>query len=132
MADRNVVDARQHSGAEIRDQGRIARQIGAEIGDGVDTKREEARFFVERQLRQCEIVAAVRIAQKMLGASRHPFDRAPQPFCRNRRERVFPIGEQLGAETAADVRRDHPHPRGRDFQDVLAQHVADGVAALAG
>jgi hypothetical protein len=77
MADRNVVDARQHSGAEIGDERRVAREIGAQVGDGVDLEREETRVLVECQRRGRDVVAAVCIAQKMLAASRHPFDRPP-------------------------------------------------------
>ena len=49
----------------------------------------------------------------------------------DREQRIFAIGKQLGAEAAADVGADHPHLLDRDLQDVLAQDVAQAMAALA-
>ena len=67
----------------------------------------------------------------MIGAIGGPFDGAAQPARGDRDQRVFAIGKQLGAETAADIRTDHPHLLDRDLQHVLAQDIAQPVAALA-
>ena len=131
VRNRNVVGAGRHADAEPRDVGRIARQIGAHVGDDVELEREETSLLVDRQPRGGDIVAAVAVAEEMLGAIANPFDRAAQPFSRNRGQRIFAIRKQLGAEAAADVRRDHPHLFGRQLHHRAADDVADDMAALA-
>ncbi len=131
MRDRNVVDAGRHADAEPGNIGRVAREIGAHVGDDVEIEREEAALVVEREPRGGDIVAAVAVAEEMLGALAYPFHRPAQPLGGNRGERIFAIGKQLGAEAAADVGRHHTHAVGRDAQHVVADDVADDVAALA-
>ncbi len=69
---RNVVDAGRHAGAEERDIRRVSRQIRAHVGDQVDVEREEAPLVVERELGRGDVVAALRVAEKMLGAIGDP------------------------------------------------------------
>ena len=111
--------------------GRIGRQIGAHVGDDVELEREETSLLVDRQPRGGDIVAAVAIAEKMLGALADPFDRLGAAVRRNGGERIFAIGKQLGAEAAADIGRDHAHLFGRQFHHRAADDVADDMAALA-
>ena len=67
----------------------------------------------------------------MIGAVGGPLHRLAQFARGDRDQRVFAIGKQLGAEPAADIRADHPHLFDRDLQDVLAQDIAQPMAALA-
>jgi hypothetical protein len=71
------------------------------------------------------------VAEEMLGAVGVPLHRPLQALGRDRAKRVLAVKEDLGAEAAADVRRDHPHPRGLHLEDALGQVVAQVVAALA-
>ena len=129
--DANIVDARQHAGADIGNIRRIGRQIRAHVGDGVDLEREEAAVRVEREPRGRDVVAAVGVAEEMLGAVGDPGHRLAGQLRGDGRQRIFAIGEQLGAEAAADIGRDHPHLFGRETEHLHADDVADGVAALA-
>ena len=72
---RNVVGAGRHAHAEPGDVGRVAGQIGAHVGDDVELEREELALVVERELRGRDIVAAVAVAEEVLGAVAHPFHR---------------------------------------------------------
>ena len=78
------------------------------------------------------VVATLRIAEEMLAALGYPPHRLSQPLRRYGDQRVLAIRKELGAEAAAHVGRHHPHPVARDLEDVVAQNVADRVAALAG
>ena len=130
MGDRNVIGAGRHAGAEPGNVRRVAGQIGAHVGDDIEREREEAPLVVERQPRAGDVVAAVAVAEKMLGALANPFHRPAQPLGGNRRQRIFAIGKQLGAEAAADVGRDDAHAVGRQLEHIAADDVADDVAAL--
>ena len=68
---------------------------------------------------------------EMLGAIGDPFHRTLELLRRDRRQRIFAIRKQLGAEAAAGVRIDDPHFLRRDVEDHLAQNVADAVRPLA-
>ena len=122
---RNVVDAGRHAGAEKRNVGRISRQIRAHVGDEVDVEREEAALVVERELRRGDVVAALRVAEEMLGALGDPGHRLLELLRGERGQRVFAIDEQLGAEAAADVRRHHAHLLRRQLEH-LAQACRGG------
>ncbi len=127
----DVIEAGQHAGAAMRNVGPEGRQIRAHVADQVDIHREEFAVLGERHPRGRDIVAALRIAHEVLGAIRGPAHRLLQFARGDRQQRVFAIGKQLGAEAAADIRADHPHLLDRNLQDVLAQDVAQPVAALA-
>ena len=84
----------------------------------VDVEREEAAIAVERKLRRRDVVAALRIAEKMLAAVGDPFHRPPELPRGEGRERIFAIGKELGAEAAADIGRHHAHLVGGDLEHV--------------
>ena len=113
MAGRNVIDAGRHAGAEPRNVGRIARQIRAHVGDDVDIEREE------RPLSSSASVAVVMLSRPWLSPrkcsvrSAIQFTGLPELSRRDRGQRIFAIGEQLGAEAAADIGRDDAHLVGR-------------------
>ena len=59
---RNVVLARQERGIEIgRHRRGEGRQIGAEIGDGVNPKSQDLAALVGRHLRMGNVIAAMRV-----------------------------------------------------------------------
>ena len=88
-------------------------------------------LVVERQPRGRDVVAAVAVGEEMLGALRHPVHRLAQLLGRDGGQRIFAIGKQLGAEAAADIRRDDAHLVRRKPHHLAADDVADDVRALA-
>ena len=95
------------------------------------SRREKAARSSSASFAVGDVVAALGIAEKMLDALGDPAHRAVQPLRGQGRQRVFAIGEQLGAKAAADVRRHHAKLLRRDLENVGREHVADGMAALA-
>ncbi len=85
---------------------------------------------VERQPRRREVVAALRIAEEMLGAIRDPGHRLTQAHGGDGGQRIFAIAKQLGAEAAADIGRHHVELLPRQMENT-GQHIAHGVRALA-
>ena len=85
-------------------KGANLRKIGAEISRDVDLQPEKAPAPVERDFGAGKVVAALRIAEKMLPALADPGHRAPGDACRDGAERIFAIDEDLGAEAP------RPHP----------------------
>ena len=62
---RNVVLARQERGVEIgRHRRGEGREIGAEIGGGVNPKAKDPAVLVGRHLRMGDVVAAMRVGQE--------------------------------------------------------------------
>ena len=66
-----------------------------------------------------DVIAPVRVDEERLGAVRHPFHRPPDALGRPQRHDLFRINENLRAEAAADVGRDHA-------QLVLRRHADEG------
>ena len=93
VATRNVVDAGQHFRPDIGNEGRIARQIRAHVGQRIDIERKKAASFVERELGSGDVVTALGVGEKMLAALRNPFDRPAQALGGLRRKGVFPVGK---------------------------------------
>ena len=67
----------------------------------------------------------------MIGAVGGPFYGFAQFFRGDRDQGVFAVGKQFGAETAADIRTDHPHLLERHLQDHPADDLAQAMTALA-
>ena len=127
----DVIEPRQHAGAAMRDVGAEGREIGAHVGHQIDIHRQEFAVFGQRHPGMSDVVAALGVADEMIGAVRGPFDVLAQLLCRHRDKRIFAVRKQPRAETAADIRTDHPHLVMRDLEDVIAQDVAQPMAALA-
>ena len=87
------------------------REVGAHVGDRLDAQREEVALRVERQLGRGDVVAAVRVGEERLAALGGPLDRPADPLARPDQGDVLGVEEDLRAEAAADVGRDHPHLR---------------------
>ena len=117
---RDVVLARQQRRVEIgRDRRREGRHVGAEIGDGLDLERGDLAVVVERHFGVGDVVAAVRVGQERLRAVAGPFHRPADLLRRPQADDLFRIDEDLRAEAAADIGRDHA-------QLVLGRHADEG------
>ena len=82
-------------------------------------RREDLAFGVERHLGVGDVIAAMRVGEKRFGAIRDPFHRPADALRRPQRHDLFGIDENLRAEAAADVGRDHA-------QLVLGRHADEG------
>ena len=105
---RRRVLAGQQRRIEIgRHRRREGREIRAHVGDRVDLEREELAVLVERQLGMGDVVAAMRVGHERLAALRRPLDRPADAGHRPGHHRLFVVAEDLAAEAAAHVGRDH-------------------------
>ena len=127
----DIVEPGQHAGAAVRNVGPEGREIGAHVAHQVDVHGQELAVLGQRHLRGRDVVAALRVAHEVIGAIGGPFDGLAQLSRGDRDQRIFAIGKQLGAETAADVGTDHPHLFHRHLQHHAAQDFAQAMAALA-
>ena len=94
-------------------------------------QRQKAAIGGERQFGLFdELVAPVIVAEQRLGASRDPFDRAPDPPRRPGDDGFFGIDLALHAETAADIAGDDADAAFRDMQDLVGEGVAHAVHML--
>ena len=80
---------------------------------------ENLAVGVERHLGVGDVIAAVRVGEKRLRAVGDPFHRPADALRRPKRHDFFGIDENLRAEAAADIRRDHA-------QLVLGRHADEG------
>ena len=78
VAGGNVIDAGRQAGAEVGNIRCELREIRAHVGDEIDIEREEAMPLVERQARRGDVVAALGVAEEMLGAVGDPGHRLAQ------------------------------------------------------
>ena len=62
---------------------------------------------VQRELGMGDVIAAVRVGEEKLGPFGRPFDRTIDLLRRPGADGLIRIDEDLGAEPAADVGRDH-------------------------
>ena len=74
-----------------------------EVEGGAQIHAEKLAVLGERHLRDRNIVAALRVAHKMVRAIGGPLDGFLQLLCRHRDQRIFAVRKQFCAETAADV-----------------------------
>ena len=132
MDRRRLVLPGEQGGVEIgRDAGREGRQIGAHVRDRVDLQRGEVAVGIERQLGLGDVVAAMGVGEEALAALGGPLDRPAEPLGGEQADALLGVDEDLGAEAAADVGRDHPElVLGRDA-DERRDHQARDVRVLA-
>jgi hypothetical protein len=90
---------------------REGRQVGAHVRDRLHAQREEVALRVGRELGGGHVVAAVRIGQERLAAFGRPLDRPADALARPDERGLFRVQEDLRAEAAADIGRDHAHLR---------------------
>ena len=118
---RERVDGGVHLGAgERRDERRVVRQIGAEIGHCGYAQAEKLAVGRQRQLRRRDMVAALCVARECLVALGDPLHRTPDLLGRPDDERLLGIEEDLHAEPAADITRHHAHAIVRNLEDVAS------------
>ncbi len=106
---RLVLAGQQGRVQDGRDTGRKSGQVRAHVGRGVHAHGEELAVLVERQFRLGHVIAAVRVRKEGFRAVRRPFDRAIDLFARPHQRGLFAVQVNLGAESAAHVRRNHAH-----------------------
>ena len=116
--EQGAVDRARNGGAEGRD-------IGAEIGRGVDVQGEETAVGGERKPRMGEVIAGLVVRHEALGAGRHPAHRAAQPARGPGDDPLLRIELALVAEAAADIGRDHAQRALGDAE--LLGHLAANV-----
>ena len=75
----DAVGARRHRRAEPGDVRSELREIGPEIAEDIDPQSEKPALAVERHFSGGDVVAALRIADEMLGTVGLPAHGAPQP-----------------------------------------------------
>ena len=131
---RGAVHAGQQRAVDrARDAGAEGRDIGADVGHGVDAKREEMPLRVHRELGAGLVAAALVIRDEALAAGGDPFHRPPQPPRRPGDDGLLGIVLALVAEAAADVGRDQtdgglrqPKLLGDGAADVM-RHLRRGI-----
>ena len=126
----DIVKAGQHPGSAIGNVGTECREIGSHVAHQVDIHAEEPAVLRQRHARGGDIVASLRVTDEMIRPLGRPFDGLAKFFRGDRDQRVFAIGEQLGAESAADVGADHAHLFHRNLQHGAAENLAQPMAAL--
>ena len=95
-------------------------------------ERGEVAVGVHRQLGVGDVVAAVGVGEEALAALGGPLHRPADPLRRQQADALLGVDEDLGAEAAADVRRDDAQlVLGRDA-DERRDHQARDVRVLAG
>src|SRR3546814_508023 len=110
--------SRQQRRVEIgRYRGGEGREVGAEIGCRADPEAQEFAVLVQRQLHMAEMVAAMGVGEEGFAALRRPFDRAPNLLGGPDTDGFLGIAEDLRAEAAADIGRDHAHLVLRQAED---------------
>ena len=68
-------------------------EIRAKIAEDIEPQREKPSLGIERHFGCRHVVAALRVANEMLGSIGHPADRAPEPFGRLEYQRIFAIDD---------------------------------------
>ena len=97
-------------------------EVGAHVGDGGHAQAQELAVRRQRQLGVGDVIAPVRVRQKGFGPFRPPLHRSAHLAGGPDHRGFFRIDEDLGAEAAADVRRDHAQPRLRRHVHECGQH----------
>lgn len=108
------------------------RQIRAHVGRRMHAHGEEIALRIERQFRMRDVVAAMRIGQEGFGALGRPLDRSADLFRCPRERHVFRVQEDLRAEPAAHIRRNHAHLGFGQAQHECRHQQAFDVRVLVG
>src|SRR5262249_55090861 len=125
------IGAGRHQRPEPRNERTELREIGAEITDDIDLDRLDPATAVERRLDTGDIVAALGVAQKMLGTIGEPLHWPAEATRRLQAQRVFAIHKGFGAEAAADIAGLYMEGLERHLEDRLGERVTHAVHALA-
>ena len=106
---RRVLAGEQRRVKNGRDARREGRQIRAHVRGRDHAHRQELAVLVERELGGGHVIAPVRVRHERFRALGGPLDRAIDLLHRPGEHGLFRIQENLRAEAAADVGRDHAH-----------------------
>jgi len=96
----------------------------------MDAQTDEVAVGVETELDLGVVVAAVGIGEEGLAAAGRPLDRAAELVGAPGDEDFFGVVEDLGAEAAADIGRDHAHLVFGQAHDEGGHQQADDVGVL--
>ena len=94
-----AVQIRRHAGSE-------GGEVGAHVGTGFHAQAEELAIFRQRQFGVGDVVASVGVRQEGFRTLGTPLDRPAQLAGGPNDGGFLRVDENLGAETAADIRRD--------------------------
>ena len=104
----DLVAAGEHQAGERRHRRRQQLQVRPEIGDRPRPHPENRAVVLDRDFVFADLVAAVNRRGGVLAARLDPFDRRAEAHGEVPDQRLLGVDVQLGAEAAADLRRDDP------------------------
>jgi hypothetical protein len=97
----------------------------------VHAQADGLALLVDGEFRMGDVIAAMRVGEEALRTLGRPFHRPPDLLRRPDAHRLFGVDEDLGAEAAADVRRDDAQLVLRRDADEGRQHEARDMRVLA-
>ena len=92
-------------------------KIGPEIAENIDPHRQKPALLVHRHFGGRDVVAALRVADEVLGTISQPAHRSAEPASRLQNQRIFTVYHVFRSEPAPHVLRDHAKFIRRDLQD---------------
>jgi hypothetical protein len=105
---RNVVLAGEQRRVEIGGhRGCEGREIGTEIGDRIDPEGQDFPGVVGGEFGVGDMVAPMRVREERFRSIRRPLDRPLDLLRGPHADRFLGVDEDLGAESAPDIGRDH-------------------------
>ena len=129
--DRNAIRPAHHRRHPVHQNEHRARGEVAAVTPGrSDLQREEAAVSIQSERSAQTLATRLGVGDEALAALGDPFHRAPERLRREQDQHEFRIGDVARAETAADVRHDHPQ-RILGHAHHLRQHGAQLVRRLA-
>ena len=129
---RDVVLARQQGRVQVgRHRRREGREIRAHVGLGRDAQRGDLAVLVHRHFGVGDVIAAMRVRQEGFGAIGRPLHGTIHLARRPDADRLFGVDEDLRAEAAADVGRDHTELVFRREPDEGREHETRDMRVLA-
>ena len=84
---------------------------------GVGAQTKNLAVAVKSHFGGHDLISTVRVAEKGFGSSSDPFDRAPDAARSPHHQCFFRVAAGFHPEATADIRRYHPQPRFRNFED---------------
>ena len=130
---RGLVLAGQERAVQIRGHaGSEGGEVGTHVGAGLHAQAEELAVFRQRQFGVGDVIASVGICQEGFRTLGTPLDRPAQLAGGPNDGGFLRVDENLGAETAADIRRDDPQFGFRCEIHERRQHQAFQVRILRG
>src|ERR1700677_2429496 len=105
-------------------------QIGAEIAENIDAHRQETALPVHRHFGGRDVIAALRVADEVLGTIPQPAYRPAEPARRLENERILTVDHRFRSEPTPHVLSEHAKFLWGDIQDRACYHVLLAVDAL--